>query len=193
MGNTIFNTLLVKSATPEQLAEIKSSIIDINNEGVTEIVFSRLVTIPTELDSSQNEHWRNENWGITVDKWDAEFVESSEYLIVRFWTKNNTPSEWVRNISILYPDQFFMLTSSSVYDGNCYTSMGRNGAMYHLSVPVFELDNNRQPFYYDSMGIERYFTTKEEVPLNMLGGRSFRNPFTLLIEVLVKGNCSFNY
>lgn len=193
MGNTIFNTLLVKSATPEQLAEIKSSIIDINNEGVTEIVFSRLVPIPTELDSSQNEHWRNENWGITVDKWDAEFVVSSEYLIVRFWTKNNTPSEWVRNISILYPDQFFMLTSSSVYDGNCYTSMGRNGAMYHLSVPVFELDNNRQPFYYDSMGIERYFTTKEEVPLNMLGGRSFRNPFTLLIEVLVKGNCSFNY
>ena len=29
MGNTIFNTFLVKSTTPEQLAEIKSSIIDI--------------------------------------------------------------------------------------------------------------------------------------------------------------------
>jgi hypothetical protein len=71
--------------------------------------------------------------------------------------------------------------------------MGRNGVMYYLSVPVFELDNNRQPFYYDSNGIERYYTTEEEVPLNMLGGRSFRNPFTLLIEVLVKGNCSFNF
>lgn len=193
MGNTIFNTLLIKSATAETIAEIRSSIIDINNEGNAEIVFSKLVPIPTELDSSENNHWSNENWGVTFDRWDAEIVLESEYLIVRFWTKNNTPSEWVRNISILYPDQFFMLTSSSVYDGNCYTSMGRNGAMYDLSVPVFELDNNRQPFYYDSTGIERYFTTEEEVPLNMLVGRSFRNPFTLLIEVLVKGNCSFNY
>ena len=193
MGNTIFNTLLIKSATAETIAEIRSSIIDINTEGNTEIVFSKLVPIPTGLDSSENNHWSNKNWGLTFDRWDAEFVLASEYLIVQFWTKNNTPSEWVRNISILYPDQFFMLTSSSVYDVNCYTSMGRNGVMYHLSVPVFELDNNRQPFYYDSMGIERYFTTEEEVPLNMLGGRSFRNPFTLLIEVLVKGNCSFNY
>jgi hypothetical protein len=193
MGNTIFNTLLIKSATAEPIAEIKSSIIDINNEGNTEIVFSKLVPIPTGLDSSENEHWSNDNWGLTFDRWDAEFVLASDYLIVRFWTNNNTPSEWVRKISIQYPDQFFMLTSSSVYDGNCYTSMGRNGTMYHLSVPVFELDNNRQPFYYDSNGIERYFTTEEEVPLNMLGGRSFRNPFTLLIEVLVKGNCSFNF
>ena len=193
MGNTIFNTLLIKSATAETIAEIRSSIIDINNEGNTEIVFSKLVPIPTELDSSENNHWSNENCGLTVDKWDAEFVLASEYLIVRFWTDNNAPSEWVRNISIIYPDQFFMLTSSSVYDGNCHTSMGRNGAMYHSSVPVFELDNNRQPFYYDSLGIERYFTTEEEVPLNMLWGRSFRNHFTLLIEVLVKGNCSFNY
>jgi hypothetical protein len=193
MGNTIFNTLLIKSATAEPIAEIKSSIIDINNEGNTEIVFSKLVPIPTGLDSFEHEHWSNENWGLTFDRWDAEFVSASEYLIVRFWTNSNTPSEWVRKISIQYPDQFFMLTSSSVYDGNCYTSMGRNGAMYYLSVPVFELDNNRQPFYYDSNGIERYFTTEEEVPLNMLGGRSFRNPFTLLIEVLVKGNCSFNF
>jgi hypothetical protein len=193
MGNTIFNTLLIKSATAETIAEIKSSIMDINNEGNTEIVFSKLVPIPIGLDSSENEHWSNENWGLAFDRWDAEFVLTSEYLIVRFWTDSNTPSEWVRKISIQYPDQFFMLTSSSVYDGNCYTSMGRNGAMYHLSVPVFELDNNRQPFYYDSNGIERYFTTEEEVPLNMLGGRSFRNPFTLLIEVLVKGNCSFNF
>lgn len=106
MGNTIFNTLLVKSTTPEQLADIKSSIIDIKNEGVTKIVFSRLVPIPTELDSSENEHCRNENCGLTVDKWDAEFVLASEYLIVRFWTDNNAPSEWVRNVSIIYPDQF---------------------------------------------------------------------------------------
>ena len=193
MGNSIFNTLLIKSAKAETIAEIKSSIIDINNEGNTEIVFSKLVPIPTELDYSENEKWSNENWGLTFDRWDAEIELTSEYLIVRFWTNNNTPSEWVRKISIQYPDQFFMLTSSSVYDGNCYTSMGRNGTMYHLSVPVFELDNYRRPFYYDSNGIERYFTTKEEVPLNMLGGRSFRNPFTLLIEVLVKGNCSFKY
>lgn len=193
MGNTIFNTLLIKSETADTIAEIKSSIIEINNEGGFEIVFSKLVPIPTGLDSFEHEHWSNENWGLTFDRWDAEFVSASEYLIVRFWTNSNTPSEWVRKISIQYPDQFFMLTSSSVYDGNCYTSMVRNGAMYYLSVPVFELDNNRQPFYYDSNGIERYFTTEEEVPLNMLGGRSFRNPFTLLIEVLVKGNCSFNF
>ena len=193
MGNSIFNTLLIKSAKAETIAEIKSSIIDINNEGDTEIVFSKLVPIPTELDSSENEKWSNENWGLTFDRWDAEIEFTSEYLIVRFWTNNNIPSEWVRKISIQYPDQFFMLTSTSVYDGNCDTSMGRNGAMYHLSIPVFELDNYRRPFYYDSNGIERYFTTKEEVPLNMLGGRSFRNPFTLLIEVLVKGNCSFKY
>lgn len=193
MGNTIFNTLLVKGKNADQLSKIKSSILDINKEGNTEIVFSKLVPIPEELEPQDQIKWCNENWSIRYDRWEADFELEVDYLLVRFCTINTTPWYWVQNISKQFPNEFFMIISSSVYDGNCYTFMGRNGAMYEVSVPVFELDNNRQPLYFDSLGKAKYFNTNEDVPEELLGGRSFRNPFTLLIDVLVKDNPSVEY
>jgi hypothetical protein len=194
MGNSIFNTLLVKGKNADQLAKIKSSIIDINNEGNTEIVLSKLVPIPPELELQDDQiKWCEENWSIRYDRWDANFEVAEDYVIIQFWTINTTPWYWVENISKQFPEEFFLITRSSVYDGNCHTLMGRNGAMYEVGVPVFDLDNNRQPIYYDSIGDARYFNSNEVVPKDLLGGRAFRNPFTLLIDVLLKGNPDVNF
>lgn len=191
MGNQIFNTLLVKGNNADQLAKIKSSIIDINKEGNTEVVLSKLVPIPEGLDSQDQKEWCDKNWSIGYDRWDANYELEANYLLIRFWTINTAPWFWVQNISKRYPDEFFLNTISSVYDGNCYSFMGRNGAMYEAVVPVFDLDNNRQPIYYDSLGVAKYFNSNEDVPQELLGWRAFRNPFTLLIDVLLKGNADF--
>ncbi len=193
MSNSIFNTLLVKGKNADQLAKIKSSIIDINNEENIEIVLSKLVPIPPELELEDQRRWCEENWSIRYDRWDAEFELETDYLLIRFCTIYSAPWYWVQNISKQFPAEFFMITASSVYDGNCYTFMGRNGAMYEVGGRVFNLDNNRQPIYYDSIGDARYFNSNEIVPKDLLGGRAFRNPFTLLIDVLLKGNPDVNF
>lgn len=193
MGNSIFNTLLVKGNNADQLAKIKSSIIDINNEGEAEIVFGKLVPIPEELESNDRIKWCEENWSIRFDRWEAWFELESEYLLISFMTKNDTPWYWVQNISKQFQQEFFMITSSSVYDGNCYTFMGRNGAMYEVAVPVLNLDDNRQPIYFDPKGKAKYFNSNEDVPKELFSGRVFRNPFTLLIDVLLKGDSDFAF
>lgn len=179
---------MVKGKNADQLAKIKSSIIDINNEGKAEILLSKLVPIPEEMESQDKQKWCEENWSIGYDRWDAEFELKEDHLLIYFWTKNTTPWKWVRNISKLFPNDFFMVTRSSMYNRNCQTIMGRNGAMIGMEEPVFDLDNNRQPYYKDSSGKAKYFNSDEDVPQELLGGRAIRNPFTLLIDVLVKGN-----
>ena len=199
MGNEIFNTLLVKGENKNKLAEIKSSLIDINEKGEKEIILSRLKPVPPADEKSNindktfEYNWKIENWGITHDRWNAEYELDDKFLLIRFGTKNLVPTEWLKKIVSIYSNHFFILTSSSVYTSSCLTCIGLNGATYDFSVPVFELDNERQPFYYDSNFIPKYFNSNEIVPNELLGGRCFRNPITLLIDVLVKNNLNTKF
>jgi len=116
-----------------------------------------------------------------------DFKMGGDYFIARFMTINDYPKKEMKILSLKYPDLFFLLTVSSVYDLNCYTSIGFNGSVADIAIPVIQLDDDRNPVYYDeSDGYWKYLNC-DEISESFNGSRCFRNPFTMLLDALIEG------
>ena len=218
MGNTIFNTLLIKGENINQLNEIRESIMDINEDGETFVNFISLLKPPQELidddekyrgqdenELKENEQylsereiflevfevsdlheWWREKYGVNCFAWSAHSKMGKDYLLIHCITKNSSVPNWVKSVSMMYPDLFFCLTVSDVMNSYCYTYLGFDGNIFSTENLVLTLDNERIPVFYDNEGVCRFLKNGEKTAENSAHGRCFRNPFILMIDALLE-------
>ena len=163
MVQSIFNTLLIKS-NHELINDIKDDIIVINEDKSTTLKLT---------------NFENENL-----QFDCDCQVGTDFILLRFNTYNTVYTSSVHKWSIQFPKAFFILTVTSIMDGESHSMVGFDSAFTLIDLPVVLLNDDRQPVYYDKNEIA-WKLKKDDSVTNQPMGRCFRNPMTLIIDALI--------
>ena len=152
--------------TPEELIK-GDSLVTRMDEGETEEQFSaRLKRLNEEYGASDWYEWRIENWGTKWDAAETIILENSvDELCVCFNTAWAPPTEWLKKVSLRFPNLNFVMDYMEEGQGYCGVLDISDGEIKEENGNVEFIDQDgRQVFYNeDDGGGWKYVETNENV------------------------------